>query len=50
MTDSKAIRFKRGFVTGRAPVNGFWPSDHNGVTSELLVPAKKAKKKKKKKK
>jgi Endonuclease/Exonuclease/phosphatase family len=46
MTDSKAIRFKRGFVTGRAPVNGFWPSDHNGVTSELLVPAKKSKKKK----
>jgi len=40
MTDSKRIRFRRGFVTGRAPVNGLWPSDHNGVTSELTVPRK----------
>ncbi|HET8975775.1 MAG TPA: endonuclease/exonuclease/phosphatase family protein [Solirubrobacterales bacterium] len=40
MTDSKAIRFRRGFITGRAPVSGLWPSDHNGVTSELTVPRK----------
>ncbi|MGZ5315030.1 MAG: endonuclease/exonuclease/phosphatase family protein [Solirubrobacterales bacterium] len=46
MTDSKQIRFRRGFVTGRAPVSGYWPSDHNGVTSELTVPRKKQGKKK----
>jgi endonuclease/exonuclease/phosphatase family metal-dependent hydrolase len=50
MTDNKAIRFRRGFVTGRAPVNGLWPSDHNGVTSELTVPRKGKKGKKGKKK
>ena len=47
MTDSKQIRFRRGFVTGRAPVSGLWPSDHNGVTSELTVPRKSKKGKKK---
>ena len=48
MTDSKQVRFRRGFVTGRAPVNGLWPSDHNGVTSELTVPRKGKPKKDKK--
>jgi endonuclease/exonuclease/phosphatase family metal-dependent hydrolase len=51
MTSSpKVFRFKSGAVTGRAPVGGIWPSDHNGVTSVLKVPRDKCKKGKKGKK
>jgi endonuclease/exonuclease/phosphatase family metal-dependent hydrolase len=50
MTNSKRIKFVRGFVTGLNKVSGLQPSDHAGVTSELRVPAKKAKKKKRKNK
>lgn len=44
MTNSKKVKFKKGFVTGRAPVNGLYPSDHAGVTSLLNVPSGKQKK------
>jgi hypothetical protein len=37
MTNSKQVKFKKGFVTGRAPVNGLYPSDHAGVTSLLKL-------------
>ena len=43
MTNSKKVKFKKGFVTGRFPVNGLYPSDHAGVTSLLNVPSKKKK-------
>jgi endonuclease/exonuclease/phosphatase family metal-dependent hydrolase len=36
LTDNpKKFKFKKGFVTGLAKVNGLWPSDHAGVTSVL---------------
>jgi endonuclease/exonuclease/phosphatase family metal-dependent hydrolase len=31
------IKFVKGFVDGRAPVNGLYPSDHAGVTSVLKI-------------
>jgi endonuclease/exonuclease/phosphatase family metal-dependent hydrolase len=31
----RKVRFRRGAVTGRAPVNGFWNSDHAGLYSLL---------------
>ena len=37
MTNSKQVKFKKGFVTGRAPVSGLYPSDHAGVTSLLKL-------------
>lgn len=48
MTDSKAIKFTGGDVTGRAPVGGLWPSDHNGLFSNLLINRAKQKHHKKK--
>ena len=39
VTDTpKKIRRRSTSVTGRAPVNGFWDSDHAGVFSSLRVP------------
>jgi endonuclease/exonuclease/phosphatase family metal-dependent hydrolase len=36
MTNSpRKVRFRRGAVTGREPVNGFWNSDHAGLFSLL---------------
>ena len=36
MTNSpRKVRFRRGAVTGRQPVNGFWNSDHAGLFSLL---------------
>ena len=43
MTNSKQVKFKKGFVTGRAPVSGLYPSDHAGVTSLLNLAAAKKK-------
>ena len=38
MTNSpKRVRFRRGAVTGRAPVDGFWNSDHAGLYSVLSL-------------
>lgn len=34
--DPEEIKLKASSVTGRAPVNGFWSSDHAGVFSSLL--------------
>lgn len=34
--DPKEIKLKASSVTGRAPVNGFWDSDHAGLYSALL--------------
>jgi Endonuclease/Exonuclease/phosphatase family len=31
------IKFVKGFVDGRAPVNGLFPSDHAGLTSVLRI-------------
>ncbi|MDP9188226.1 MAG: endonuclease/exonuclease/phosphatase family protein [Actinomycetota bacterium] len=42
----KRVKFRKGFVTGRVPVDGLWPSDHNGVTSVLKLPASKGTNKK----
>lgn len=50
MTNSKRIKFVNGTVTGRALVNGRYPSDHAGVTSVLRTDKQKSKKKGKKKK
>ena len=44
LTDTKAIKFIKGAVTGRQMVNGLWDSDHNGIASVLSVPAKGKKK------
>jgi len=35
--DPKEVKLKASSVTGRAPVNGFWSSDHAGVFSSLLL-------------
>jgi endonuclease/exonuclease/phosphatase family metal-dependent hydrolase len=35
LTNKSKIKFVKGFVDGRAPVNGLFPSDHAGVTSVL---------------
>ncbi len=45
LASSKAIKFIKGAVTGRAIVDGLWPSDHNGLASVLTVPKEKQKKK-----
>jgi endonuclease/exonuclease/phosphatase family metal-dependent hydrolase len=37
LANKKRIRFVKGFVDGRAPVNGLYPSDHAGVTSVLKI-------------
>lgn len=37
LTNSKQVQFRKGYVMGRAPVNGLYPSDHAGVTSVLRV-------------
>jgi hypothetical protein len=31
------VKFLRGFVDGRAPVNGLYPSDHAALTSVLKI-------------
>ena len=33
----KKIKFVKGFVDGRAPVNGLFPSDHAALTSVLKI-------------
>jgi hypothetical protein len=45
-TDTKKVKLKRSSVTGLAPVNGLFPSDHAGVDSILKMPPKKKNKKK----
>src|SRR5262249_4417018 len=37
MTNTKKVKFVKGFVDGRAPVNGLYPSDHGALTSVLKV-------------
>ena len=37
LTNTKKIKFVKGFVDGRARVNGLYPSDHAGVTSVLKI-------------
>jgi endonuclease/exonuclease/phosphatase family metal-dependent hydrolase len=37
LTNKGKIRFVKGFVDGRAPVNGLFPSDHAGLTSVLKI-------------
>jgi endonuclease/exonuclease/phosphatase family metal-dependent hydrolase len=37
LTNKGKIKFVKGFVDGRAPVNGLYPSDHAGVTSVLKI-------------
>jgi endonuclease/exonuclease/phosphatase family metal-dependent hydrolase len=37
LTNTGKIRFVKGFVDGRAPVNGLFPSDHAAVTSVLKI-------------
>jgi endonuclease/exonuclease/phosphatase family metal-dependent hydrolase len=37
LTNSKKIKFVKGFVDGRAPVNGLYPSDHAALTSVLKI-------------
>jgi endonuclease/exonuclease/phosphatase family metal-dependent hydrolase len=37
LTNSGKIRFVKGFVDGRAPVNGLYPSDHAALTSVLKI-------------
>jgi endonuclease/exonuclease/phosphatase family metal-dependent hydrolase len=37
LTNSSRIRFVKGFVDGRAPVNGLYPSDHAALTSVLKI-------------
>jgi hypothetical protein len=37
LANTNKIRFVRGFVDGRAPVNGLYPSDHAGLTSVLKI-------------
>jgi endonuclease/exonuclease/phosphatase family metal-dependent hydrolase len=37
LTNKAKIRFVKGFVDGRAPVNGLYPSDHAALTSVLKI-------------
>jgi endonuclease/exonuclease/phosphatase family metal-dependent hydrolase len=37
LTNTKKIKFVKGFVDGRAPVNGLYPSDHAALTSVLKI-------------
>jgi endonuclease/exonuclease/phosphatase family metal-dependent hydrolase len=37
LTNKKRIKFVRGYVDGRAPLNGLYPSDHAAVTSVLRI-------------
>ena len=37
LANTNKIRFVKGFVDGRAPVNGLYPSDHAGLTSVLKI-------------
>ncbi len=38
MTNDPAVTLLDSSVTGRAPVNGYWDSDHAGLFSELQIP------------
>jgi endonuclease/exonuclease/phosphatase family metal-dependent hydrolase len=37
LANRKKVKFVKGFVNGRAPVNGLYPSDHAAVTSVLKI-------------
>jgi hypothetical protein len=37
LANRKKVRFVKGFVDGRAPVNGLYPSDHAALTSVLKI-------------
>ena len=37
MANRAKVKFLRGFVDGRAPVNGLYPSDHAALTSVLKI-------------
>jgi endonuclease/exonuclease/phosphatase family metal-dependent hydrolase len=37
LTDTNSIKLDKGFVDGRQPVDGLFPSDHNGLTSVLKI-------------
>jgi endonuclease/exonuclease/phosphatase family metal-dependent hydrolase len=37
LTNKGKIKFVKGYVDGRAPVNGLYPSDHAAVTSVLKI-------------
>jgi endonuclease/exonuclease/phosphatase family metal-dependent hydrolase len=37
LANKNKIRFVKGFVDGRAPVNGLYPSDHAALTSVLKI-------------
>ena len=37
LANTNKIRFVKGFVDGRAPVNGLYPSDHAALTSVLKI-------------
>jgi endonuclease/exonuclease/phosphatase family metal-dependent hydrolase len=37
LTNTKKVKFVKGFVDGRAPVNGLYPSDHAALTSVLKI-------------
>ena len=37
LANTKKIKFVKGFVDGRAPVNGLYPSDHAALTSVLKI-------------
>jgi endonuclease/exonuclease/phosphatase family metal-dependent hydrolase len=37
LANKKKVRFVKGFVDGRAPVNGLFPSDHAALTSVLKI-------------
>jgi endonuclease/exonuclease/phosphatase family metal-dependent hydrolase len=41
LTNSRKIKLVNSSMTGHAPVDGLWPSDHAGVFTTLRVPAKK---------
>jgi endonuclease/exonuclease/phosphatase family metal-dependent hydrolase len=37
LANTKKVRFVKGFVDGRTPVNGLYPSDHAALTSVLKI-------------